>query len=218
MAAQAISYDKYSDTRYTYDQRRDRVWRVVTQWIQRDIPEGASVLDLGCGYCHFINHVRASVKHASDLNPQFARYANSDVQFHVSEGAGLPFLESETLEVVFASNFFEHLSRDGMEEMLREIYRVLRPSGRLLILQPNFRCCFRNYFDDYTHLQIFTDHSLRDLLSGRGFVTLRCYPAILPFSMKSRLPSWPFLVWLYLRSPWRPFAGQMYLCTAKAGS
>ncbi len=33
----------------------------------------------------------------------------------------------------------------------------------------------------------------------------------LPFSMRSRVPKWPWLVRLYLRLPFKPMAGQMLL-------
>ena len=89
--------------------------------------------------------------------------------------------------------------------------RVLRPGGRVLLLQPNFRLAPRRYFDDYTHRTIFTDQSLRDYLTSRSFSVDRCEPRFLPLTMKSRLSGGHRLVPLYLRLPLRPLAGQMLL-------
>ena len=47
-------------------------------------------------------------------------------------------------------------------------------------------------------------------LEGAGFRVVRKVPGLLPFSMKSRLPKWPFLIRAYLSSPWKPLAAQMY--------
>ena len=79
-----------------------------------------------------------------------------------------------------------------------------------ILIQPNFRYAFREYFDDYTHRAVFTDVSLPALLRAEGFAVERVEPRFLPYSMQgSRLPVAPWLVRAYLRSPFRPGAGQM---------
>ena len=91
----------------------------------------------------------------------------------------------------------------------------MRPGGRLVILQPNFRLCYRDYFDDYTHVSVFTDRSLPDVVRAAGLTVTRVWPRFLPFSMKSRLPVGTPWVWLYLRSPLKPCAGQMLVVAEK---
>jgi SAM-dependent methyltransferase len=65
-------------------------------------------------------------------------------------GAGVEFLEqdcsnewplpSNSLDCVFTSNFFEHLrGKDDLRRTLTQIYRCLRPGGRLICLGPNIR-------------------------------------------------------------------------------
>ena len=92
---------------------------------------------------------------------------------------------------------------------------MLRPGGRLILLQPNFAFCSRTYFDDFTHLQIFTHNGLRDLLEMAGFPLHEMQPRFLPVNMKSTLkytpPFLPLIVRAYLRLPYRPKAGQMLL-------
>jgi hypothetical protein len=87
---------------------------------------------------------------------------------------------------------------------------LLRPGGRLLLVQPNFRIAYRRYFDDYTHRAIFTDLSLANLLRSHGFTIELVEPRFLPYSMRNRrlpIPGWA--VRAYLNSPIRPWAGQM---------
>ena len=64
-------------------------------------------------------------------------------------------------------------------------------------------------------MSIFTDLSLPDLLASTGFEITKVEPRFMPFSLKSGLPVYPWLVWLYLRSPWRPKAGQMFVVACK---
>ena len=91
-------------------------------------------------------------------------------------------------------------------------------SGGLFgLVQPNFRLAPGRYFDDYTHRTIFTDVSLTDWLSASGFEIAASVPRFLPLTVKSRLGALTFLVPLYLRSPWRPFAGQMFVLARRPG-
>src|SRR5207244_11677935 len=49
---------------------RDQVWATLcSEFWQRLVPEDGNVLDLGCGYGQFINHIRSRRKWAMDLNP-----------------------------------------------------------------------------------------------------------------------------------------------------
>jgi SAM-dependent methyltransferase len=207
-------YDAYFQTRFAYDARRDKVWKVVVDYLQaRHIPEDSRVLDLGAGYCNFINNVRASERHAVDVFSRFPEFADPGVVTHVASCTAMDFLATDSFDVVFASNLFEHMTRPDLIETLGEIRRVLRLGGKLIVMQPNFRFCSTTYFDDYTHIQIFTDASLFDFLQAYGFKVLECDPRFLPVNMKSTLrlslPALPLLVRIYLRLPWRPFAGQM---------
>ena len=114
-------------------------------------------------------------------------------------------------DVVFASNLVEHLDRDAADRLVDESHRVLAPGGRLILLQPNFRLAPGRYFDDYTHVSIWTDQSLGDFLRSRGWVVEAVFPRFLPLTLKSRGAGLTFLVPWYLRSPVKPMAGQMLL-------
>jgi hypothetical protein len=119
--------------------------------------------------------------------------------------------------VVFASNLLEHLERPAASALLVESARVLRPGGRLILLQPNFRLNPGAYFDDYTHVAIYTDRSLPDYLVSERWRIVRKYPRFLPLTMKSKGSALTFLVPWYLRSPVKPLAGQMLVIATPAG-
>lgn len=205
---------EYFNSRFTYDPRRETAWKEVARYLQElYIPVDSRVLDLGAGYCDFINRIEARERYALDLFARLEEYAAADVVCRVGPCTDLSAFGDGAIDVIFASNLFEHLSRDDLLRTLVEIKRVLRPAGRLILLQPNFRYCYRTYFDDYTHLQVFTDEGLKDLLHAIGMRVTVMRKRFLPVNMKStlrrNLPFLGALVYLYLRSPFKPRAAQM---------
>ena len=202
----------YYETRFSFDRRREIVWSELCRFLQpRYIPPDATILEIGAGYCHFINQVVGKEKHALDVSIDVESYAAKDVVAHVQTCVSLNGFDGRSIDIVVASNVFEHLSRNELDLAVGEIWRVLRGGGRMIILQPNFKYCYWQYFDDYTHVQIFTDVSLSDYLRSRGFGVVAAWPRFLPFSMHARLPVWRLLVRWYLKFPFKPFAGQMLI-------
>ena len=205
----------YYRTRFSPQPGRDRVWRHICSYLQRYVPPRATILDLGAGYCSFINNIEGAERHALDTFPGFAEHAAPGVRAHVGECWRLGAFKAGTLDVVFASNLLEHLDRGEVLATLTEIHRVLKPCGRLVLIQPNYRYCSREYFDDYTHRTVFSHVSLADCLGAAGFRVDVMIPRFLPLTFKSRLPQWPWAVALYLRLPFRPLAKQMLLVATR---
>ena len=55
-----LERSEYFESRFRYDSGRFEVWRAIVDYLQpRYFPKIDAVLDLGCGYGDFINHVRA---------------------------------------------------------------------------------------------------------------------------------------------------------------
>jgi hypothetical protein len=97
-----------------------------------------------------------------------------------------------------------------------DVLTLLRPSGRLIIIQPNFAHAARQYFDDYTHRSVFTHISLPAMLRSRGFAIEQVAPRFLPYTMRgARIPIRRWLVRAYLHSPIKPMAGQMLVVARK---
>ncbi len=176
------------------------VWgALVAGFFQRRIPEGATVLDLGAGACLFINAVRAARRIALDANPELPRHAAAGVETVVSDDLSLAAIPPASLDVVFVSNFLEHLG--GYREILSLLVAIrerLRPGGSLMVLQPNFRLEPRRYFDFLDHRVVLTDASLREAVEVVGFEVAELRARFLPFTSKSRLPQAAWAVRLYL--------------------
>lgn len=202
--------DGYHETRFKHNPNRLTVWSILVKaHFQKYVPTGGSVLELGAGFCDFINQINASKKFAIDVWSDFVGYANNDVIPIVGKANNLQLIQDNSIDLVFASNLFEHMTQEEFSECLTAIQKKLKPNGKLVIMQPNYRYAASEYFDDYTHKSIWTHISLVDFLNVNGFRVLKTKSRFLPLSLKSKLPQWKIFIWLYVKLPFKPFGKQM---------
>ena len=178
------------------------LWDVLGGYLQRYIPDGAVVLDLACDRGYFIEHIDARERWASDLR-DVSEHLSSDVKFVRSDGLALDrVLPLESFDVVFTSNYLEHLgSGDDVVAQFRVIERLLRPGGSAIVLQPNIRLLGGAYWDFIDHKVALTHLSLAEAAELAGLETVRVVKRFLPYTTKSRLPVRPTLVRAYLAFP-----------------
>ncbi|WP_432944366.1 class I SAM-dependent methyltransferase [Kribbella sp. CA-253562] len=205
----------YFETRLAHNANRTKIWQHLCNYLQRWISTDAEVLELGAGWCDFSNNVKAKRVVAMDLDSTVDRAAAAHVEPVVGDCTDLGKFEDGTFDVVFASNLLEHLDRDSSNRLLAEARRVLRPGGRLILMQPNFRLNPGRYFDDFTHVAIFTDQSLQDYLVAEGWKIDAVKAKFMPLTLKSKGGNLTFLVPWYLRSPIKPLAGQMLVVASR---
>src|ERR1700722_18788556 len=119
---------------------RTRVWKVLASYFGQWFPSTGTVLDLGAGYCEFINNAAAGRKYAMDLNPDVhTRAAQGVVVLQQDCSKSWPIQEGE-LDAVFTSNFLEHLPDKGaVSTVLSHAYRCLKPGGRFIAMGPNIK-------------------------------------------------------------------------------
>ena len=200
----------YHASRLTEDPRRGEVWRALWRYFFcHRIGKDDCVLDLGAGYGDFINSVVARRRIAVDMWDGMRQHLAPGVEAIVGPVQQLDAIGDGTVDYAFASNVFEHITQDSLVEVLTALKRTLSARGRLTILQPNYRYAFREYFDDYTHVSVYSHISLPDLLRANGWEVLEVQPRFLPLTVKSRLPTWPVLIAAWLKSPFKPMGKQM---------
>ena len=196
--AQQIYRRRFADDRVF----RDAMYKVLCQDLFQDfVRPSDKVLDLAAGFCEFINNIDASVKWAVDTNADVERHATAGVKTLVASALDLRAVANDYFDVVFTSNFLEHLSRDEIVASLHEVQRVLRPGGRFIILQPNYRYCYRDYWMFFDHITPLDDRSLSEILEVSGFEIEVRRPRLLPYTTKGWLPKSVLLLKLYLRFP-----------------
>jgi ubiquinone/menaquinone biosynthesis C-methylase UbiE len=204
--------EAYFDSRLAYDKKRVVLWNTLCKhFFQKLLPPHASVLELGAGWCDFINTIEADNKTAVDIWDGIKKHAKSGVITIIGSATDLDEVSSESIDMVFASNLFEHLTQTQIIEILSQTSRILKKTGRLVLVQPNFRTSYKRYFDDYTHLTIWTDTGMTTFLEANGFQIEQAQAKFLPLTVKSKLPTSSLLIRLYLRLPIKPLAGQMLI-------
>jgi SAM-dependent methyltransferase len=179
---------------------KDGVWREIVGHLGRWIDPTAPVLDVACDRGHFIRFVHADERWATDIRDVSAALP-PDVRFVQASGLDLTaVVPSNHFGTVFMSNYLEHLgSGDDVVRQLQVAHDLLRPGGRLIVLQPNIRLVGPRYWDFIDHKVALTERSLVEAAELAGLTTTDVITRYLPFSTKGRLPTAPWMVRLYLR-------------------
>jgi len=193
---------------------KDRLWREIGRYLQRYVRRGGSVIDVACDRGYFIRNVKARERWATDVR-DVAAHLPTDVRFVRCDGLELAAnVPNDHFDVVFMSNYLEHLA--GPDEVVRQLSEarlVLRPGGRLIVLQPNIRLVGGRYWDFIDHRVALTERSLAEAVAMAGLETRSVTVRFLPYTTKSALPKHPALVRAYLRFPplWRLVGKQTLL-------
>ena len=198
---------------------RDQVWKLLTSnFFSKYVSPEDRVLDLGCGYGEFINNIRCGSKVAMDMNPGARERLRPGIDF-IEQDCSQPWdLPENSLDLIFTSNFFEHLpSKNTLSETLAQAYRSLRKGGRIIALGPNARFIGGAYWDFWDHHLPLTDTALGEGLAIHGFTVEECIDRFLPYTMVNRRRFPSILVSLYLKFPvmWRLFGKQFLVVGRK---
>ncbi|MBS1763448.1 MAG: class I SAM-dependent methyltransferase [Bacteroidetes bacterium] len=104
-----------------------------------EIKPGEMALEIGCGTGLFSNKFRNLTQAkviATDLSPELLEVAKqkySGIEFRLEDAMNLN-LDDNSFQVVFGSSVLHHLD---FHKALKEIYRVLKPGGRMVFAEPN---------------------------------------------------------------------------------
>ncbi|MEM8955465.1 MAG: class I SAM-dependent methyltransferase [Verrucomicrobiota bacterium] len=191
---------------------RNKVWTVLCgSFFHRLVKRDDRVLDLGCGYGDFINQIECGERFGMDLNPASREFLEDGVEFLEQDcSTRWPFKDGE-LDVVFTSNFFEHLpNKEALERTLEEVGRCLREGGKLVALGPNYNRLHGKYWDFWDHHVALTELSLKELLELKGFMVTMCERSFLPYTMEGgrMYPLWFVSLYLKLKIAWLIFGKQ----------
>jgi ubiquinone/menaquinone biosynthesis C-methylase UbiE len=207
-----MSASDYCRTRFAPDARREVLWQSLVKYhFSKLIRREDTVLELGSGYGNFINNVTAARKLALDIWSEFPNYLKPGIEAHIGPVQDLSWVPDDSIDFAFSSNLFEHVPQTVFSQVLEQLKKKLKAGGTLTLLQPNYRFAYREYFDDYTHITVYSDIALCDFLKANGFEIVDCQPRFMPLTIKSRFKVSPLLIKAYLLSPMKPMGKQMLI-------
>jgi SAM-dependent methyltransferase len=164
-------------------------YRFATQWADK----GRDVLDMACGAGFGLLMLRAAGAMAFGVDYDGGALRGQRA-VACADAAHLPFRES-TFDLVTSFETLEHVP--DAAAMLRELRRVLRPGGRLVLSTPNRAFLqLQRQSDNPFHVQEFTAEELRALLS-------ECFRRVCIYGQR---PSahYRYVPFLMVEANWRP--------------
>jgi SAM-dependent methyltransferase len=217
-----LSLDSLYATRFPEADRdaKDAIWQVLCRhFFQRYVGPDDVVLDIGVGFGEFLRHIDCARRIAVDIERLSGRMLPPGTEEVLTPSHQLAQrIPASSVDVVFCSNFFEHLpDKATFIATLNEIRTVLRPGGRLLALQPNIRFVGGAYWDFVDHHLPLTDRTLVEACESLGFEIQEVIPRFLPYTTRSAIPQSPWLVRIYLavRPAWWLLGKQTWFVARK---
>jgi hypothetical protein len=196
--------------------KKQVVWNELSTWLFKHcLNDPVKILDPAGGMCEFINAVPSKEKWAIDIEEDFInKYASKDVKIIIGSSLDVA-IPQNYFNGIYISNFLEHLkSQEEVSNLLTKMFDSLAPKGRIAIMGPNFKYCYKEYFDFADHNVILSELGIAEHLYGAGFDIVDIIPKFFPLSFRSGgfLPVTPFIIKTYLSLPiaWR-FLGKQFL-------
>lgn len=150
---------------------------VVAQRLARlALPEGARVLDAGCGTGGMLAHLQRVAPHhvyqGLEWHPDAVQLATTKTGLAIVRGSvnSMPFADCE-FDVILSQDVLYHRNVDEMA-MLQECYRCLKPGGHLLLQVAAFQW-MASAHDAHVHgARRYTAKQLQCLLRDTGFTVM----------------------------------------------
>jgi SAM-dependent methyltransferase len=150
-------------------------YEILMDCITRYVPAGnnLAVLDAGCGPGNMLDRLssRGTVT-GTDLALPALSFCMSRGYHRVAlSKLDLLALKSEQFDLVTAIDVLEHMADDAGG--LREIHRVLRPGGTVVLTVPAFKVLWGDHDDIYGHYRRYRVSQVGALMASCGFEVLK---------------------------------------------
>lgn len=157
------------------------------------------ILELGCGPGYFLEFLQnRNFQNAEGIDiseEQVKITASRGLRAYLSDAFEYLDSKKEWYGAITAIDFIEHFTKEELLALFPKIHQALKPGGLLIIQTPNGQGLFPGQviYGDLTHITIFSEDSLRQLLRLYGFCEIRFYEtAPVPYGLdgKIRSASW----------------------------
>ena len=171
-------------------------------WLPVD--KACRMLDIGCGcgeYIYFLRSLGYENVFGVDICKRELDLGRQKGIPNLIDANAMEYLDGkkESFDVISAFNFFEHLRKDEILQLLQLIHQSLKPGGRLLAVTPNGLSPFggATRYWDFSHETGFTPASWRQIarITGFGEAHFEEYGPI-PHSVRGKIRA---ILWGFVR-------------------
>jgi SAM-dependent methyltransferase len=182
---------------------KNKIWAILCcSFFYKFVRPDHSVVDIGAGYCEFLNNIEAGQKTAVDINPDTKKYAGEGIKVIDDDCRNMKSIPDGSVDIVFSSNFLEHLNdKNDVFLTLKDAHRILKKGGLIILMGPNIRYLYSQYWDFFDHKIPLSDRSVAEILLTLGFSLDKSFGKFLPYTTKTRMPKFGFLIRLYISVP-----------------
>ncbi len=171
--------------RFVIADRERFIIGVISEYYRTHYSQKLSILDAGCGDGVFLEKIANKIKDALiygiDYNPVRVERAVSllkdkeNVNVASGDVSNLSFCD-EFFDVILLNQVLEHIPDD--EKTLRELYRVLKSGGVLIVGVPNEGCFLARIRNNFLqkeirkttdHIHFYTEKKIAGLIDSVGF-------------------------------------------------
>lgn len=124
-----------------------------------NIKKGDNLLDCGCGRGDFLNAFQNQGINCKGID--LYNNGNNIIYECNFENEKFPF-PSNYFDICFSKSVVEHLNNP--DNYMKEIYRILKPNGKLILMIPDYDSCMFLFWNDHTHKQPYRIPTVNDLL------------------------------------------------------
>ncbi len=161
-------YDK-EHTHWWHIGKRRIVYSLLRRYLPKGNPANRRALDLGCGtglnLDHLERYARATGTDYVEEALDFCR-ARGHKRLCKADAAHLPFAD-RYFDIATALDVIEHLDDDLVA--LRELYRVMKPGGLLIVSVPAYKFLWTYWDDILGHRRRYTTRMMTEVARRAGF-------------------------------------------------
>lgn len=119
--------------------------QIDAKWLSDSYDASSTVLDLGCGMGRVARHVAPHCQtlwavDASSRMLELAAQAMADrtnINYALCRDTSIPDVPDESVDLAYAILVLQHVEREDAFLLLKELRRVVRPTGTVMVTFPN---------------------------------------------------------------------------------